>query len=200
MIYLYIKQHSLTGLKYFGKTTRKDPFKYEGSGIKWSNHINKHGKEHIQTLEIWGFDNQDLCTEFALKFSKDNNIVEEKINGKKTWANLIDENGVDGFPTGKTNPSLLEKNLLRMKQSNPMSTLRTNKGTYKKGRKYKQSDSHKQKLREAKLGSNNPNYGKFETGLQFNKRSNCNHCGVESNNGNISRWHNDNCKLYTHTT
>ena len=34
-----------------------------------------------------------MCTEFALKFSKDNNIVEEKINGKKTWANLKHENG-----------------------------------------------------------------------------------------------------------
>ena len=31
--YLYIKQHSVTKLKYFGKTTKKDPVKYLGSGI-----------------------------------------------------------------------------------------------------------------------------------------------------------------------
>ena len=88
MIYLYVKQHSITGLKYFGKTISKDPFKYPGSGTRWSNHLNKHGREHIKTLEIWGFDNQELCTDFALKFSKDNNIVESD-----EWANLIPENG-----------------------------------------------------------------------------------------------------------
>ena len=27
--YLYIKQHSITGLKYFGCTTRKDHIKYK---------------------------------------------------------------------------------------------------------------------------------------------------------------------------
>lgn len=30
--WLYIKQHNQTGLKYFGKTIRKDPKKYKGSG------------------------------------------------------------------------------------------------------------------------------------------------------------------------
>ena len=95
MIYLYIKQHSITGLKYFGKTTKSNPFSYNGSGKYWQLHINKHGKEHIQTLDIYGFDNQDLCTEFALKFSKDNNIVESD-----KWANLREENGLDGLLTG----------------------------------------------------------------------------------------------------
>ena len=27
--YLYIKEHSITGLKYFGKTTAKNPLKYK---------------------------------------------------------------------------------------------------------------------------------------------------------------------------
>jgi len=30
--YLYIKEHSKTGLKYFGKTTKSDPTVYDGSG------------------------------------------------------------------------------------------------------------------------------------------------------------------------
>lgn len=97
MIYLYIKQHSITGLKYFGKTIGKDPFKYPGSGKYWNRHLKIHGKNHIQTLDVYGFDNQELCTEFALKFSKDNNIVESK-----EWANLIEENGLDGWVAGKT--------------------------------------------------------------------------------------------------
>ncbi len=95
IIYLYIKQHSITGLKYFGKTTRKDPFKYRGSGMYWQNHINKYGKEYIKTLEIWGFDDINLCSKFALKFSKNNNIVESK-----EWANLQPENGIDGWAPG----------------------------------------------------------------------------------------------------
>lgn len=87
-IYLYIKQHSITGLKYFGVTRKKNPFKYFGSGSYWIKHIKKHGKQYVKTLEVYGFDNQKLCTEFALKFSKDNNIVESS-----EWANQIDEDG-----------------------------------------------------------------------------------------------------------
>jgi hypothetical protein len=89
IIYLYVKQHSKTGLKYFGMTQR-DPFSYPGSGKYWQNHLKSHGKT-IKTLEVWGFDNQTLCTEFALNFSKENNIVESN-----EWANLQDENGLSG--------------------------------------------------------------------------------------------------------
>ena len=94
-IYLYVKQHSITGLKYFGKTESIDPFKYNGSGIYWINHTKKHGRQHIKTIEIWGFDDINLCKDFALKFSEENNIVESK-----DWANLKVENGLDGNPKG----------------------------------------------------------------------------------------------------
>ena len=42
IIYLYVKTHRKTGLKYLGKT-KKDPFVYQGSGVHWKNHLNKHG-------------------------------------------------------------------------------------------------------------------------------------------------------------
>ena len=42
-IYLYVKTHNKTGLKYLGKTISKDPIKYKGSGLYWRNHITKHG-------------------------------------------------------------------------------------------------------------------------------------------------------------
>ena len=97
-IYLYVKQHSVTGLKYFGKTTDSDPFSYKGSGKYWTNHIKKHGKEYVETIDVWEFDDQDLCTEFALTFSKNNNIVESEL-----WANLMLENGLNGgSPKGRT--------------------------------------------------------------------------------------------------
>jgi hypothetical protein len=89
-IYLYVKQHSVTGVKYFGKTEKVDPYKYRGSGTYWANHIKKHGN-FIETVDLWGFDDQEICTEFALTFSKNNGIVESK-----EWANLMPENGLDG--------------------------------------------------------------------------------------------------------
>lgn len=89
-VYLYIKQHSITGLKYFGKTTN-DPYTYLGSGKYWLNHIRKHGKDYVKTLEVYSFENQAECSEFAMRFSEENNIVESK-----NWANLAPENGTSG--------------------------------------------------------------------------------------------------------
>lgn len=90
LITLYIKTHNITGLKYFGKTKSKDPHKYKGSGVYWTNHINKHGYD--VTTEILGqFTDIVECKKVAILFSKNNNIVESK-----EWANLIDENGING--------------------------------------------------------------------------------------------------------
>ena len=44
-IYLYVKQHSVTGLKYFGRTECKNPFRYKGSGSYWKKHLKKHLKQ-----------------------------------------------------------------------------------------------------------------------------------------------------------
>src|ERR1035437_2618610 len=85
--YLYIKQHKITGLKYFGKTI-KDPLKYCGSGTKWKYHINYYGREHVETVWFQKFEDIDECRNYALKFSDDNDIVESD-----EWANLIVENG-----------------------------------------------------------------------------------------------------------
>lgn len=88
-IYLYIKQHNLTGLKYFGRTIR-NPYNYHGSGKYWKQHILKHGKS-ISTLEVFEFNRQEECSAFALEFSEIHNIVESN-----EWANLTPENGIDG--------------------------------------------------------------------------------------------------------
>lgn len=45
IIYLYVKRHKVTGMKYFGKTVKKDPYKYNGSGLYWVRHIKKYGKK-----------------------------------------------------------------------------------------------------------------------------------------------------------
>ena len=88
---LYIKQHSVTKLKYFGKTTR-DPLKYKGSGKYWKRHIKKHGTKYVITIWISEpYIDSIAISEFALAFSRDNNIIESE-----DWANMVYENGLDG--------------------------------------------------------------------------------------------------------
>lgn len=90
-ITLYIKTHNKTGLKYFGKTKQDDPYSYLGSGTYWKNHLKKYGND-ISTEIFAEFENEcEELVETALKFSKENDIVESN-----KWANLIEENGLDG--------------------------------------------------------------------------------------------------------
>lgn len=88
--YLYIKQHAITGLKYFGKTDIKDPLKYNGSGTDWRKHLEENG-DNVITLELFEFSTKEERTEFAINFSRENNIVEST-----EWANLKPENGKCG--------------------------------------------------------------------------------------------------------
>lgn len=94
--YLYVKQHTVTGKLYFGKTTKYDPNKYLGSGKYWKNHIKKHGAEHVITKWVSEpFTDKEELVEFALSFSELYDIVESQ-----EWANLKPENGIDGNPAG----------------------------------------------------------------------------------------------------
>ncbi len=133
---LYIKQHSVTGLKYFGKTTR-DPYKYNGSGKHWVPHIKKHGRKHIITTNVFGpFTNSIAISEFALAFSKDHNIVNSDL-----WANQKPENGIDGGVPGiKRGPSG-RKGIPNGPQQNPSNKPNGRKGisTGPNGRKGKPS-------------------------------------------------------------
>lgn len=88
--YLYVKTHSVTGLKYFGKTTKSDPYLYSGSGEYWLKHLRIHGN-YLSTEIIGLFYNRDECVKAALEFSTKNNIVESN-----EWANFKNENGLDG--------------------------------------------------------------------------------------------------------
>jgi hypothetical protein len=87
---LYIKQCPCCGLKYFGKSTLEDVEKYEGSGVYWTNHLKKH---RVEPIHLWNSDwyHDTSISRFALKFSRLNKIVSNEI-----WANLKEENGLDG--------------------------------------------------------------------------------------------------------
>lgn len=116
--YLYIKQHNITGLKYFGKTTR-DPFKYRGSGLHWKRHLRVHGND-VTTVWVQAFFDRKKLEEYALRFSKDNMIVEST-----EWANMKVENGLDGgrdagFIGHKWNDEERAQISERMSRNNPM--------------------------------------------------------------------------------
>ena len=69
---LYIKKHNVTGLKYFGKTTR-DVTKYHGSGLYWKNHLKTHGKD-VETYWSMTFEDTAESQEFAEAFSEISNV------------------------------------------------------------------------------------------------------------------------------
>lgn len=104
-IYLYIKKCSHCNLHYFGRTIR-NPLKYKGSGSHWKNHIKKYNSIP-ETIQTFSFDSQEEASNFALKFSFQNNIVKSN-----EWANLIKE---DAKP-----PRFKIDNIKkRMKNNNP---------------------------------------------------------------------------------
>lgn len=80
--YLYIKQHTVTGLKYLGYTKSQDPHAYPGSGTRWRRHLNKHGAAY--TTEIVGqFTDKQVAKELAIQLSEKYDVVKSK-----EWANL----------------------------------------------------------------------------------------------------------------
>jgi len=89
--FLYIKRHAITGKCYFGKTTKKDPEKYLGSGLHWRQHIKKHGLEHVETLWYKLFTDQTELTRIALLFSEQQDIIKSDL-----WLNMKAEDGLMG--------------------------------------------------------------------------------------------------------
>lgn len=151
--WLYIKRHNITGLKYFGKTTKTNPYTYKGSGKYWKQHLRLHGND-VSTQWVQLFTNRDELISYALSFSHENNISESP-----EWANLKPENGLDGKL-----PGLLTGPLPTSTKQKISSALKGKKGTFsglthtdeskrkmsvaKKGRHF--TDQHKQNLSAAK--------------------------------------------------
>jgi hypothetical protein len=213
IIYLYKKTHRITGLKYLGKTTSKDPYNYSGSGTYWRRHLNLHG--HCFETEIL----KECTTKDELKYwgeyySKLWNIVESD-----EWANLKPESG-DGGPLApesiekmrekligrKRTPEQNERKSQRQKGKKKSASWvekRSGKNHYfygkkrpdfaekykgdahwNKGRKLPRSEEHAEKFR----GNNNPM-------CKPEHQRTCPHCEKSMNKVLFKRWHGDNCKL-----
>jgi len=125
-IYLYVKTHNKTGLKYLGKT-KSNPFTYLGSGKMWKLHLKEYGKDHTteilkicqtsKQLKIWGRYYSTLW-----------NVIQSK-----NWANLIPETG--GGPgaskgtknhKGKNNPMFGKKHSEKIRLESKQRRAKTN--------------------------------------------------------------------------
>ena len=89
-IYLYVKTHNKTGLKYLGKTQSRDPHKYPGSGVYWTAHLKKHGHDYVTEI-IQECQTKEELRKWGLYYSNLWNIVESN-----AWANLKEEVGDGG--------------------------------------------------------------------------------------------------------
>lgn len=152
--YLYVKTHNITGLKYFGKTVRKDPFSYYGSGTRWIYHLKKHGYD-ISTEIIGLFSNEEECRQVALDFSVNNNIVKSN-----KWANLKMEKIEGGWD--HITSDHIKKGIEKFRQRPVEEQQEINKSKGRIGNKNGMFGS-------ARFGEKNPMFGKKMTEEQKDK-------------------------------
>jgi hypothetical protein len=136
-IYLYVKTHKKTGLKYLGKTTNKDPHAYHGSGADWKTHLKEHGYEYDTEIIRECQTNQEL-NEWGRYYSNLWNVVESI-----EWANRIPETGGGGNHTEE------RKELFRQQQLGKKKPPRTKEHTENlsnacKGKPKPRSELHQQ--------------------------------------------------------
>jgi len=113
---LMIKECQITGLKYLCKSSGKtDPFKYQGSGIRWTNHLKKYHENwsrsnKIKTTIIGIYYNKEDLKRNGLYCSSLYNVVDDP-----NWANLIPEQGDGGFVNNQTGRHWKVKDTSKMK-------------------------------------------------------------------------------------
>lgn len=211
-IYLYVKTHNKTGLKYLGKT-KKNPYEYKGSGKYWLRHIKKHGYD-VKTEILLMTDSKEEIKETGLFFSNLWNIVENK-----EWANLMNETGSGGDNShnidyeklnetkrknAKTWVQSEESNKKRSiahtgKKKSADSVRKTIEGKRRNGT-LKQTEESKKKISKALKGVPNQFSKEHLTNVRkrlevHNKRKLvCPHCNKEGQYTNMKRDHFDYCK------
>jgi len=209
MITLYIATHNITGLKYFGKTTKyhteEDLQKYyHGSGKYWKRHLSKHVDD--VTMEIfYQSENYKLIYKMAIMYSRFWNIV----NSNK-YANLILENGYDGgdvrsgsinseehnMKIGDSNRGKVRTEEIKQKYRHPKSE--EGRMNIEISNKHKMTKEVKSKISNTLKGHTNNTEivrNKISEKLKgtVQKLIECPYCNKIGGNS-MYRWHFDNCK------
>lgn len=155
IIYLYVKTHNKTGLKYLGKTVSNDPVKYKGSGLYWRNHIAKHGYD-VTTEILKECVNDDELKLWGQHYSELWDIVRSS-----NWANLKTECGQGGtgpnlgihmrLPEHRerarnNNLSRSDEISIMMKTKNPMDIIENRNKISKKLKGVPKSEEHKKNM------------------------------------------------------
>jgi len=173
--YLYVKQHNITKMLYFGMT-EQDPIKYQGSGKHWIKHCKKHGngKKFIDTLCVWSFNYQSKCTKFALEFSKVNSIVKSKL-----WLNLTNEDGIGGISKGhihseesKINMKLGRQKLASIDKEKRHQTMSNAKKLWHENMSLEEKEEYSQKLKNGWLNMSleeKENFSKTQSDAQLKR-------------------------------
>lgn len=187
--YLYIKQHTITGKLYFGKTTRKDPVKYNGSGIHWKNHIKVHGKEQVETLWYCQFIDQEELTRFALMCSEQWDIVKSDL-----WLNCKQENGIDGTPKGIKFTAEHRANMSKPRTSQHRANM-SKPRTAQHRANIAKSNIGKHHSIESKIKMQQPKSEEAKINMQKPRsKISCPHCIKVGGSNVMKRWNFDNCR------
>ena len=191
LLYLYVKKHRITGLKYFGRTKR-NPYKYKGSGIYWNLHLDKHGKEFVDTIDVWEFFTLEEAKTFAIKFSKDNNIVESN-----EWANLVIEDTRCGF-IGKPHTEETKAKMRKAHKSRAPKSIETREKLKLSLIGHPVSEETKSKISNSVKGFIHTEESKIKMrGKRGSQpKLTCPHCGNISGASSAKRHHFDKCKSY----
>lgn len=165
-IYLYVKTHNKTGLKYLGKTTRSDPHAYRGSGVDWKSHLKEHGEDYTTEIICDCQTNQEL-NEWGRYYSELWNVAESP-----GWANRIPETG-----GGSCGPDAAKKISEKLKGK----------------KKPPRNSKHTEKIAATRRGKPNP---KTAEGLRkyFDSNPDRSKC-IEKQSKSIKEWYKNNPEL-----
>lgn len=124
-IYLLIKEHTHTKLKYLCKhvaSSFSECESYKGSGTYWKRHLNQYGN-HVKTTCLFVTEDEKEFRKIAKKYSSEFNVIDSK-----EWANLCAEEGQGGNTVidknlhgektkqGLHKPEVREKHLLFLRE------------------------------------------------------------------------------------
>jgi len=103
-LFLLLKEHNITGLKYLCKHygTKASCMLYPGSGTRWRAHLRKHGYD-IHTTILYETDSKEYFKQKGLEYSLLYNVVLSK-----EFANLVPEDGSGGHESMRS-PEVREK-------------------------------------------------------------------------------------------